>query len=80
MTHATVNAPTIHMQLRTHLQETCNWNSTYKRLAIEIAPTRQMQLGLHLKQAMSKCTRLMLLTTPRLHVTVCVTVTIESGL
>ncbi len=48
MTHATVNAPTIHMQLRTHLQETCNWNSTYKRLAIEIAPTRQMQWELHL--------------------------------
>jgi hypothetical protein len=46
-----------------YLQETCNWNSTYKRHVIGIAPTRQirselhlaltrlMQLRLHLQQA-----------------------------
>jgi hypothetical protein len=64
MAHATVNAPTIHMQSRTHLQETCNWNSTYKRYAIGIRPTRQMQSELHLHNnairiapTTSKCTR-----------------------
>jgi hypothetical protein len=39
------------MRLELHLQETCNWNRTYKykRDAIGIAPTRQMQLEWHLQ-------------------------------
>jgi hypothetical protein len=36
------------MQLESHLQERCDWNCTYKRHAIGIAPTREMQLELHL--------------------------------
>jgi hypothetical protein len=48
--HATVDAPTINMQSRTHLQETCDWSSTYMGHAIGIAPTNNMQLELYLQE------------------------------
>jgi hypothetical protein len=38
------------MQLELHLQETCDWNRTYKRDAIGIAPTRDMQLESNLQE------------------------------